>query len=401
MSRSFLSSVALAATVLSVAQSARADEAPIGVFDSGLGGFTVLESLLDTDFMDNGTGRLGADGLPDLAHERFVYLGDQANMPYGDYAAEGKSDLLRELILKDAEFLLATNCYRAAADRSPSATKPRAKIIVIACNTATAWGLDAVRARLAAAGDDTKVVGVIEAGVRAALDMLEAGPASKPFAIGVMATPGTIASGAYARTIRRELKARGVTAEMPVVDQGCAGLADAVEAGSPAADAIAHSNLCALVARHRASGSSAPLRAVILGCTHYPFVLSALNRAVSDLRARGENLPSDFRFVDPARYTAAECYRLLRESGRLSASSSPGPSMAFLSVANPDLPPSLLTADGRLTRAFKYGRSVGSREITTKPIPFTRAAFGDAVFADIARLLPRTAALLDSQEVPK
>ena len=375
-----------------------ADEAPIGVFDSGLGGFTVLESLLTTDFVENSTGRPGADGEPDLARERFVFLGDQANMPYGDYAAAGKSDFLRELIIKDAEFLLSTNFYRSASDRTPLGVKPRAKIIVIACNTATAWGLDAIRERLAAAGDDTKVVGVIEAGVRATLDLLAAGPTSKPFAVGVLATPGTIASGAYARTIRKELKARGVTVEVPVIGQGCAGLADAVEAGSPEADTIAHSNLCALVAQHRASGSKAPLRAVILGCTHYPYVLSALNRAVSELRTQGAPLPQDFQFVDPARYTAAECYRMLRESGRLSMSLCPGPSMAFLSVANPELPPSRLTADGRLTREFKYGRNVGSSEITTKPIPFTHAAFGDAIFAHIARLLPRTAALLAKQE---
>ena len=183
-----------------------ADEAPIGVFDSGLGGLTVLERLLDVDQVDNATGLYGPDGVPDLARERFVYLGDQANMPYGDYAAEGKSDYLRELILKDAKFLLATNYYHTAEERVPSGCKPRAKIIVIACNTATAWGLDDVRKYLASIGDNTKVVGVIEAGVRAALDQIGARPGSPPFAVGVMATPGTIASGAYERTIRAELK---------------------------------------------------------------------------------------------------------------------------------------------------------------------------------------------------
>ena len=68
--------------------------------------------------------------------------------------------------------------------------------------------------------------------------------------------------------------------------------------------------------------------------------------------------------------------------------------MAFLSVANPELPAECLTVDGQLTRAFKYGRPVGSDAVTTKPVPFTRARFGDAVFANIGRLLPRTAALL-------
>ena len=373
-----------------------ADNAPIGVFDSGLGGLTVLERLLDADLADNATGRAGGDGIPDLVNERFVYLGDQANMPYGDYAAEGKSDYLRELIVKDAEFLLSTNYHATAREVVPSGKKQRAKIIVIACNTATAWGLSLVRERLAAAGDDTKVVGVIEAGVRATLDQLAAGPGSTPFSIGVMATPGTIASGAYERTIRRELKARGVTAKVYVFNQGCAGLADAVEACSPEADAIASSNLISLVSKHRAAGGGVPLRAVILGCTHYPFVLGALDRTLAGLRAAGGDIPSDFRFVDPAIYTAAECYRLLREENRLSDVAVVGRSMAFLSVANPDLPKDLLTPDGQLTRAYKYGRNCGDREISTRPVPFTRERFGDGVFGNIARLLPRVAKLLDA-----
>ena len=371
-----------------------ADEAPIGVFDSGLGGLTVLERLLDVDQVDNATGLYGPDGVPDLSRERFVYLGDQANMPYGDYAAEGKSDYLRELILKDAKFLLCTNYYRTAEERVPSGMKPRAKIIVIACNTATAWGLDDVRKYLASIGDDTKVVGVIEAGVRATLDQVGAKSDSPSFAIGVMATPGTIASGAYERIIRAELGARGVKADVRVIGQGCAGLADAIECGSPAADAIAKSNLVALVERHCAAAPSVPIKAIILGCTHFPFVQDTLNRTVTELRAKGAPLAADFRFVDPAFYTAAECHRLLRETGRLSTAEKPGASMAFLSVANPSLPSHCLTADGQLTRAFKYGRKTGSCAVTTKPVPFTRERFGDDVFRNVGRLLPRTAALL-------
>ncbi len=372
------------------------DNAPIGVFDSGLGGLTVLERLLDVDLMDNATGRPGADGVPDLAREHFVYLGDQANMPYGDYAAEGKSEYLRELIVKDADFLLSTNYCRNARESIPAGVKPRAKIIVIACNTATAWGLSTVREHLAKSGDGTKVIGVIEAGVRATLDQIGAGPSSAPFAVGVMATPGTIASGAYERTIRRELGSRGVKVEVPVINQGCAGLADAVEAGSPAADLIASSNLVSLVNRHTASGAAAPLRAVILGCTHYPFVLAALNRTLADLRAKGVAIPDDFRFVDPAVYVAVECYRLLRDMDRLSGTATPGSSMAFLSVANPDLPADRLTAEGHLTRAYKYGRQCGDREVSTRPVPFTRATFGDDMFRNIGRLLPRTAVMLDN-----
>ena len=389
--------LAFAATMPLMADTKTDSDAPIGVFDSGLGGLTVLERLLDVDQVNNATGLYGPDGVPDLAHESFTYLGDQANMPYGDYAAEGKSDYLRELILKDAKFLLATNYYRCDSEVTPGGTKKRAKIIVIACNTATAWGLDDVRKYLASVGDGTQVVGVIEAGVRATLDHVGAQADSQPFALGVMATPGTIASGAYERTIRAELKARGVTCDVPVVNQGCAGLADAVESGSPAADSIARSNLVSLVEQYRASGKSAPIKAVILGCTHYPFVLGTLEKTVAELRAKGAPFAADFRFVDPAFYTAAECHRILRESGRLAGVDGALNVDAFLSVANPTLPPECLTSDGQLTRAFKYGRDVGSDAVTTKPVPFTRERFGEDVFRNIGRLLPRTAVMLDSK----
>ena len=101
--------------------------------------------------------------------------------------------------------------------------------------------------------------------------------------------------------------------------------------------------------------------------------------------------------MDPAFYTAAECHRILRESGRLAGADGALKVDAFLSVANPTLPPECLTSDGQLTRAFKYGRDVGSDAVITKPVPFTRERFGEDVFRNIGRLLPRTAAMLDSK----
>src|SRR5215207_8596339 len=63
---------------------------PIGVFDSGIGGLTVLEAILKLDAFNNTTLQPGADGVPDFAGEKFIYLGDQANMPYGNYPSKGR-----------------------------------------------------------------------------------------------------------------------------------------------------------------------------------------------------------------------------------------------------------------------------------------------------------------------
>ena len=84
----------------------RPEDRPIGVFDSGIGGLSVLEPLLTIDAFDNVSGEMHPDGRPDFQDEDFVYFGDQANMPYGRYDAEGKTDFLRELIKDDARFVL-------------------------------------------------------------------------------------------------------------------------------------------------------------------------------------------------------------------------------------------------------------------------------------------------------
>ena len=177
-----------------------APEQAIGVFDSGTGGLTVLEKLLELDAFDNGTGAERADGVPDLGREKFQYLADQANMPYGTYDAAGKADYLRQLVVADADFLMGDRYSRDAAEKEPSGWKGRCKILVIGCNTATAYGLDLVRKKLDEAGDGVKVIGVIEAGSKAALKALA--DEEQPFAIGVLATQGTISSGAYERTLK-------------------------------------------------------------------------------------------------------------------------------------------------------------------------------------------------------
>ena len=74
------------------------DKLPIGVFDSGTGGLTILEVLLKADMIDNISGKTGGDGVPDFAGESFTYLADRANMPYGNYAAENKQDFFKELV---------------------------------------------------------------------------------------------------------------------------------------------------------------------------------------------------------------------------------------------------------------------------------------------------------------
>jgi len=346
-----------------------ASNRPIGVFDSGIGGLSVLERLLALDAFDNRTGERKPDGVPDLADEDFVYFGDQANMPYGRYDAEGKADFLRELVVRDAKFVLGTDGHK------PS------KIVVIACNTATAYGLAAATA--AALPSGAKVIGVVNAGVEATLDALK--DEKQPYAIAVMATPGTISSGVYERTIRAALKARGVTVQVSVANRGGIGLAEAVENREPGMRDCARTNLVALVSAYRARGGKAPIKVLILGCTHYPYVLDVFKDTIATLKATPEYAPliaDDICFVDPAVYTAIACYQALRKDALLSTD---GPTKqgekrvnAFLSVGK----------DGPLPDAVKYGRSVGCEDLGTKIVPLAEAGLSKDVIDGIGASFP-------------
>jgi glutamate racemase len=222
-----------------------AAERPIGVFDSGVGGLTVLRELIAR--------------LPD---EGYTYFGDTARVPYGAKSPETVLRYAREA----AAFLLGRDV----------------KLLVVACNTATAHALDVLEYEL-----PIPVVGVIEPGARAAVQATRRGR------IGVIGTAGTIASGAYDLAVRRML---GTDAR--VYAQACPLFVPLIEEGlldHPATHLIAEEYL-------------APLRemdidVLILGCTHYPLLRSALQNVMGP----------DVVLVDSGAETAGEVARLLAE----------------------------------------------------------------------------------------
>ena len=433
---------------------------PIVVFDSGTGGLTVLEKLLSLDQFDNITGSAGRDSILDFAGEHFIYLADQANMPYGNYNAEGNSEYLQELVLKDALFLMDDDFFNNAIEETPTGQKPRVKIIVVACNTATAYGLDLIRSMIEQTGTDVKVIGVIDAGVSATLDELNLKGNETPFAIGVLATPGTIASGAYERTLREELARRGITTPVDIVNQSGYGFAEAVDSDpdyvnpmlfaprssyrgpalgeadgsikaellkaynfdfsdnqmlarrSPgggyaslqlnSAENYARFNMVSLLERHRQSGKGTPIRAIILGCTHYPFYLETLNEVLAELKDYREDgrypyrdlIADEITFIDPAVYTAIECYQTLRKDGNLAYRISPTKVDAYISVPSNLLEDSCLNEEGLLSYEYKYGRKTGTEDQTTKQVPFSLSNIDANNLQRIEQRLPLTYSLI-------
>jgi glutamate racemase len=196
---------------------------PVAMFDSGVGGLTVLHECLVS-----------------LPHEDFLYLGDTARFPYGERAPEELRAFAREL----AGLLLEEG----------------AKLVVIACNAATSAALADLRAALAGRVD---VVGVVRPESRLAARATNSGR------VGLVATPATVASGAYARALAEaapeaELHAVATAALAPLIQDG--GEVD--------------ERTVACVEEVCAPLREADVDTVILGCTHYPLVRPMLQRAL-------------------------------------------------------------------------------------------------------------------------
>lgn len=431
---------------------------PIGVFDSGTGGLTVLEVLLSADYIDNITGELHPDGIADFEGENFTYLADKANMPYGNYAAAGKEEFFKELVVKDALFLLGNKYYLNHVDRDPQGAKEHSKIIIIACNTATAYGLNDIQTLLQQSNTGVKVIGVINAGVNALFDILSQRDTTfntpkDSIAVGVLATVGTIASNAYEKTIKQGIKANNYKGFIKVINQPGAGFAEAVDMESDfvnitlkaprksyrgpvvgrAAEDIklnmlhiynfdynnnhvliskikdsitsfqlnsaanyARFHLVTLLEKHRVQGNTVPLRHVILGCTHYPFLQDTLTKVITELREYTENgvykyrdiIAEDFSFINPAIFTALECYKTLRADKELALRTTAGKLDAYISVPAFGLEANKLDGDGNLSYGFKYGREYGTEDATTVFVPFSRRYINQENIDRIERMLP-------------
>jgi len=215
-------------------------ELPVAVFDSGVGGLTVLHECLVS-----------------LPHEDFLYLGDTARFPYGDRSPEQLLGYAREL----AEILLERG----------------AKLLVIACNSATAAALPQLRDELAGR---VSVVGVVSPESRVAAGRTRNGH------VGLIATPATVASGAYDRALA---DASGGRARLTSV--ASAELAPLIQAGGEVDE-----RTVACVQRACEPLLEADVDTVILGCTHYPLVRPLLQRELGrgvDVVSAGEAIAID------------------------------------------------------------------------------------------------------------
>ena len=253
--------------------------APLGVFESGVGGLTVLKAL-----------------VAELPHEHFVYLGDTARLPYGTKSPE--------------------TVARYAVQAAEALTEYGVKCLVIACNTASSVGLPAMREHIR----NMPVIGVIEPGAQAAC------AASKTGHIAVIATEGTVRGGAYQEAILR-IRAHAHVIAQPT--QLFVALAEEGLHEGPIADSVARHYLDPIFRATRDALSSpamvtppdrlarpdtAPPDTLVLGCTHFPMLASAIRAAV------GPNI----QIVDSAATTAKSVRETLQRESLMRRDASVG-----------------------------------------------------------------------------
>ena len=228
--------------------------APVGVFDSGVGGLTVAREI-----------------SRQLPNENIVYFGDTARVPYGSKSQNTiirfSEQIIRFLKTKDV------------------------KAIVIACNTASALALDAVRDEF-----DLPIMGVVIPGARAAVE------ATKNRKVGVVGTDATVQSGMYTKVIH------GMAPDITVIEKACPLFVPLVEEGFKE-----HPVTGEIIEYYLESMRSTDIDAMILGCTHYPLLRSRIREYMGD----------KIQIVNPAYETAMDLKRLLKEQGMANDGATP------------------------------------------------------------------------------
>ena len=413
---------------------------PIGVFDSGTGGLTVLEALLTLDAFNNETGKPGSDGKLDFSKEYFQYLADQANMPYGNYAAANKTDLLKEHIQKNMQFFLTT-----------ANQKPAVKMIVLACNTATAYALTDIKNQFKQQSIEVPVIGVIDAGSKAALTYQQKNGTGT---IGVFATAGTVASNGYPRTLEAMAKDLKLPS-LSIVSQGGYGLAESIDQDwsyyidtltkardsykGPSLknnnytidttllnayrfDASSNKLLCeyddkgscldmqlndpsnyvryhlvSLLEKMIVNKITKPMNTLILGCTHYPYLKDTIATVLNELyHFKNKNeyryrnyLVEKVELIDPSIETAKEAYLSMQKQS-LSNNASLQNNLFYITIPSTNTPKSAIQPDGWFTYDYKYGRLAGANTTYVQYVPFDTKNISEATYNRFKLVLPKS-----------
>lgn len=244
---------------------------PVGIFDSGVGGTSIFKEIHQL-----------------LPNESIIYLADSRNAPYGDKTA----DDIKNLSEKNTRFLLSMNC----------------KLIVVACNTATTNAISYLRANY-----NVPFIGIEPAIKPAALQ-------TKTGCIGILATKGTLASDLFHKTTNL------YSTNIRVIEQIGTGIVELIEEGK-----LYSEDMRQLLKTYLRPMISAQIDHLVLGCTHYPYLIPILK----------ELLPEHVKIIDSGEAVARQTKHILNQNNLLNTSTA-APTIEFYTNTNPEVLQQLL-----------------------------------------------------------
>jgi len=198
---------------------------PIGIFASGLDGLAVLEAFLTSDYFDNITGAETPDGIADFAGEDFSLLVDDANGYYGYYADSARIDLLRELAVRDALFLLGRNYFILRDDDLATGIKRVSKVVISSSEDACYYAGGDIDTLLMLSDAGVRHLGLLDCGIDALVRNLPRGNAC---AVGILSGYGLYLSKNYDERVRLKAMKEGVSDVIQFFTQDCSGMEEAV-----------------------------------------------------------------------------------------------------------------------------------------------------------------------------
>jgi len=346
---------------------------------------------------------------------------------------------------------MSNKYYTDVNDTSVNTDKKPVKALVIACNTATAYGKDYIEDFIKKANSNIKVIGVIDAGVRGVLETMKK---DEDGIIGVLATAGTVASKGYHNTILKFKDQLGYQGNIEVFSQGGIGIAEAVDEDvnyfdknlkkpreyykGPGlegdvkidktlfdmynfnfdnnkmlcdrekaddcsilqindAENYVRYHIVSLLENIRKSNTTNQLKSIILGCTHYPYLMEEINLVLNELyNYKSENgdylyrkfMVKKIQLVDPAVNTAKELYDYLNKKELFNPNGNMTDSEFYISVANKQNKNTVINKEGRFPYDYKYGRNVGEIQEYVKVVPFSRANISSDILTRFQKQIP-------------
>lgn len=406
---------------------------PIGLFDSSLDGFEVVEAFLTIDQFDNITGAFHPDNIPDFGGENFQFLADLANGSYVDYVGGSNTSFLKEHLMTNLFFMMGNSYYTLSVDDFKTGHKERVKAVVNLTNTADYLIGDEFENFAQQSGSGLISIGLMSSGINSLFESCADMP---KVCVGILSSGDDITIREYESAINQRASQRGSSVNIKILSQRAIGLEEAIMGeydyiaplttyirsnykGPDMVDELefvddltlvkynfdiqnnglltskgenfyysvqlnsvenyVRYHVVSMVEHHRRSGSKIPISHLLLSDYKLSSVKDLISKVLKELynyKQEGtylyrSTIVENVVLIDPIECAAKECYVKLRANKTLALRAVRSELLTYISVPVTSLQGASYTNDGLFTDEYRISRQAGKYEITTKIIPFS------------------------------